>query len=415
MNRIKRFIAVISLTLTVALMAAGCGSTGETTTETTTVKETTAETTQIETTEAETAEADSSAEKDKTDDSDDADEEENEGPFSDRDMEQEVDLADAETITLSDGQDVEITSEGVYVITGDAENVTIKVDAADEKVQIVLDGVNITNSDSPAIYVAAAKKVWVTTTEDSENSLSVTGTFQADGETNLDGVIFAKDDLVLNGLGTLNIDSTDNGIVAKDDLKVTGGTYNVTAADDGFEVQDEILICDGTFTVDAGKDGFHAEDDDDDTKGPITISGGTFVINAAKQGLQATTVLTIDGGTFNITATEGMEATYIQINGGDIYISASDDGLNASANSTAYDVIIEFNGGTTTIVMGAGDTDGVDANGSIIVNGGTIDVTGNSTFDWDVSGTLNGGTVIVNGQQVTELPQSQMGGRGGRK
>lgn len=59
------------------------------------------------------------------------------------------------------------------------------------------------------------------------------------------------------------------------------------------------------------------------------------------------------------------------------------------------------------------DTDGIDANGSIIVNGGTIDVTGNSTFDYDVSAQYNGGTIIVNGTQVNEIPQSMMGGRGG--
>ena len=64
--------------------------------------------------------------------------------------------------------------------------------------------------------------------------------------------------------------------------------------------------------------------------------------------------------------------------------------------------------------MGDGDTDGVDANGSIIVNGGTIDVTAKmSSFDYDVSAEFNGGTIIVNGEEVSEIPQSMMGGPGG--
>ena len=61
--------------------------------------------------------------------------------------------------------------------------------------------------------------------------------------------------------------------------------------------------------------------------------------------------------------------------------------------------------------MGQGDTDGVDANGSIIVNGGTIDVTAQmSSFDYDGTAEFNGGTIIVNGEEVSEIPVSMMGG-----
>ena len=59
--------------------------------------------------------------------------------------------------------------------------------------------------------------------------------------------------------------------------------------------------------------------------------------------------------------------------------------------------------------MGQGDTDAVDSNGDIIINGGTINVTGQSTFDYDGTGTINGGTVICNGEKVTTLPNQMMG------
>ena len=74
--------------------------------------------------------------------------------------------------------------------------------------------------------------------------------------------------------------------------------------------------------------------------------------------------------------------------------------------------MIEINGGNITIKMGQGDTDGVDSNGDIIINGGTINVTGQSTFDYDGTGKINGGTVICNGQEVTTLPNQFMGGEG---
>ena len=111
-----------------------------------------------------------------------------------------------------------------------------------------------------------------------------------------------------------------------------------------------------------------------------------------------------------ISGTEGLEATYVKINGGDISVSASDDGVNAARKSSAYTPAVEINGGTLTIAMGAGDTDGVDANGSLIINGGTISITGQSAFDCDGTVQYNGGVLIVNGQQVDSIPMQQMGG-----
>jgi len=331
--------------------------------------------------------------------------------FTDRDLEQTADLTNATYYTVTSGQDITITEAGVYVISGTATDVTITVEAADDaKVQIVLDGVSITNSDSPAIYVKSADKVFVTTASGSSNALAVTGTFTADGDTNTDAVIFSKDDLTLNGLGTLTIKSTNNGISCKDDLTITGGTYNVTSTEDAFEANDSIAIEGGTFTVNTSKDGFHAENDEDDTVGYVYIGGGTFTINAGDDGIQGTTITQIDGGTIDITSSEGIEGTYVQINGGTIDISASDDGINAAAKSTAYEVVIEINDGDISIAMGSGDTDAVDANGSIYVNGGTIDITGQSAFDYDVTGQLNGGTVTVNGSQITEMTTQMMGG-----
>ena len=335
--------------------------------------------------------------------------------FSDRDLKQTADLADAVYYTVSDGEDIHITAAGVYVLSGSASDVTVYVEAGDEdKVQLVLDGVSIENGDFPCIYVKSADKVFITTAADS--SLSVTGAFAADGDTNTDGVIFSRDDLTLNGTAALTISSTDNGVVCKDDLKVTGGTYVIGAASKCFEANDSIRIADGAFVLDAGTDGLHAENDEDDTLGYIYIRGGDFSIDAGDDGIHGTSVVQIDGGTFEISAGEGIEGTYIQFNDGTIYISSWDDGINGAAKSGAYWPTIEINGGYITVVMASGDTDGIDCNGNLIINGGTVDVTGSSTFDYDGTGQYNGGTLIVNGQQVSALPnQMGMGGaRGGK-
>ena len=331
--------------------------------------------------------------------------------FSDRDLQQEADLTKAVTYAVSDGTDITITKAGVYVLTGTAKNATVTVEAdKEDKVQLVLDGLTITNADAPVIYVKSADKVFVTTSADS--SLSVTGTFAADGDINLDGVIFSKSDLTLNGTGTLTISSSQNGIVGKDDLKITGGTYVVSAEIKAVEANDSIRVADGSLQLTAGTDGLHAENDDDDSKGYIYIGGGNITIQAGDDGLHAATVVQVDDGTITVTAAEGIEGTYIQLNGGAITISARDDGVNAAQKSGAYRATVEINGGEIAVSMGAGDTDGVDSNGDIIVNGGTIRVTGNSTFDYDGSAQYNGGTIIVNGQQIDYIP-NQFGGMGG--
>ena len=338
--------------------------------------------------------------------------------FTNRDLEQEADLADAKTITVASGQDVTISEEGVYVISGTAQDATITVEADDAaKVQLVLDGVSITNTDKPAIYVVSADKVFITTASGSNNELNVTGTINmtTDSGSSVDGAIFAKDDITLNGQGTLTVNSSCNGIVGKDDVKVTGGTYVIKAGGHGIQGKDSVAIADGTFTIDATEDAIHSKNDDDLTLGYVYIADGTFNLTAASDGIRGTSVTQIDGGTFSVSAGEGIEGTYVQLNGGTINVDASDDGINASTKSDAYSPTLEINGRNITVTMAQGDTDALDANGDLLINGGTIDITGPSAFDFDGKGSLTGGTVTVNGQQVTELTSQMMGGgMGGR-
>ena len=283
--------------------------------------------------------------------------------FTDRDLNQTPDRSDAQTVTVSDGDAVTITEAGVYVLSGSAENAQIVVEADDEaKVQLVLDGLTVTNEDAPVIYVKNADKVFVTTA--GENTLAVTGSFTADGDTNTDAVIFSKDDLVLNGTGTLTISSADNGVSCKDDLKVTGGTLVIDCASHGLEANDRALIA---------------------------------------------------GGDITLTAKEGIEATYVLVAGGTMRIAATDDGINATQNTTDYAVCIEITGGDISITMAQGDTDALDSNGAILVSGGTVDITAQFAFDFDTTAQHTGGTITVNGETVDEITESMMmgGGMGG--
>ena len=355
---------------------------------------------------------------------------ESSGTFSTRDLSAEYDeetikvqltgsgaAADSDKVSVT-GSTVTITGAGTYLITGTLDDGSIIVDAdKEDKVQLVLNGVSIHSDSYAAIYVKQADKVFITLADGSQNTLSNGGSFTQLDDNNVDAVIFAKDDITFNGMGSLTVTSpAGHGIVGKDEVTIAGGTYAITSAKCAVRANDSIAIVDGTFTLTAGTDGLHAENDEDDTLGNIYIAGGTFKIDANDDAVHANTLLQIDNGSFAITGAEGLEATYIQINDGDISISASDDGVNATRKSSAYSPTVEITGGTLTVVMGPGDTDGVDSNGDIIITGGTVDVTGQSTFDYDGTATYTGGTIIVNGQQVSSIPNQMMGGgmMGGR-
>lgn len=327
--------------------------------------------------------------------------------FTERDLNQNVNTSDATNYTISDGENITITQVGTYVISGTAKNVTIYVEAGDEdKVQIVLDNAFITNEEMPVIYVKTADKVFITS--NGSNELKVTGTFAKDDSNNLNAVIFSKQDITLNGTGTLNIESPANGITGKDDIKITGGTYNIKVAAVAIRANDSIRIADASLNINSGTDGMHAENSSDDTKGYIFIGGGNINIEATDDCIHGTSVVQIDEGTINLNGDEGIEGTYVQINGGTIKINATGDGINAGSKSESYQVTIEITGGDISIVMASGDTDGIDSNGNIKISGGTINITGNSTFDYDGTATYTGGTIIVNGVKVDGIPKSSI-------
>lgn len=330
--------------------------------------------------------------------------------FTERDLDPSYEEKDAKQLRPGNSCTA-ITEEGVYILSGKYEG-GVTVDAGESaKVQLVLNNAEITNSTGPAIYVKSADKVFITLPEGTTNTLTDSGEeYTQSGEKSIDGVIFADSDLTLNGSGKLTVTAGyKHAIVSKKDLTITGGSYEITSEEKALEGENSIRICGGEFVIKAGDDALHADEENDKDKGFVYISSGSFNIESDDDGIHAVTVLTIDGGTFNITAHEALEATQVIINDGEISISASDDGINAAKKSELYDPKVEINGGNIKIVMGQGDTDAVDSNGSIAVNGGSLNITAQSAFDFETEGKINGGEVTVNGEKITEM-SNQFGG-----
>ena len=179
-----------------------------------------------------------------------------------------VDVAGG-TVTIVDG--------GVYVLSGTLDDGQIVVDVKDdEKVQLVLNGVSITCSDSAAILVRQADKVFITLAGGTENTLANGGEFAEEG---VDAVIWSDEDLTFNGAGTLIIDSpAGDGIDGNDDVKFASGSYVITAAGRGVDANDSIRVAGGDFTVTTQGTAFRADHDSNADLGYIYIWDGSFTI-----------------------------------------------------------------------------------------------------------------------------------------
>ena len=288
------------------------------------------------------------------------------GLFTDRDFRTEYE--DAESITLG-SEDVVINREGSYLLTGTLSDGQIIVDAdKQEKVQLILSDAHITSGTSAPIYVRQADKVFITL--EGENSLTNGGSFEAIDDNNIDAVIFSKEDLTLNGDGSLTITSpAGHGIVSKDELTVTGGVYDITCASHGICGKDNLCIAGGSFTIAAGKDGLHAENSDDAALGFGYIQGGTFTISAEGDGIAASGALDIHGGTFDITTGGGSENGTKQISGGWGQMGGGRGGMGGPGMGGPG---MSFGGETTTEAEDAESIKGIKAGADLTVTGGSF-------------------------------------------
>ena len=192
------------------------------------------------------------------------------------------------------------------------------VDADKEsEIKLVFSGLSVSCSDNAALFVNKADKVTVTLESGSENSLTDGAEYSLDDETsNVDGTVFCRSDLTLNGTGTLNITANyKHGIVCKDDLVITDGVYSVTSVSGGIYGKDSIKINSGSFTISAGSNGIKSDNTEEAGKGYIYINGGTFDIAAGTDGIESRSIISIEGGTFNITTGGGSENASMRSDG----------------------------------------------------------------------------------------------------
>lgn len=212
--------------------------------------------------------------------------------------------ASGDGVTIN-GSVVTITKAGTYILSGTLTDGQIIVEVAkEEKVQLVLNGVDITCSNSAAIYVKSADKVSLTLVKDTVNKVTDGLSYvYADGEDEPNACIFSKDDLSINGEGALQVEGNyNNGIASKNDLKIVSGTISVTALNNGLKGKDSVCIMGGNITIDVDGDGIKSDNEVESENGYVYIYNGTINIDAAEDGIQAITAVTVKNGDITIDA-----------------------------------------------------------------------------------------------------------------
>lgn len=185
------------------------------------------------------------------------------------------------------------------------------------------------------------------------------------------------------------------GIKAESEINISGAAINISSTDDGIHANSDSGV------LETGEDG----------NGIISISGGTITISTGDDGIHADKELNITDGYINVlTSYEGLEAITINISGGQSFIYAADDGINACTGDGSSTPLINITEGYIDVTTGSGDTDGIDSNGSYTQSGGMVFVKGGSSsgqvsgsIDVDGNITITGGTCVALGG-ICETP-----------
>lgn len=250
---------------------------------------------------------------------------------------------------------VTIRKAGTYLLSGTLEEGQLRADAEEgAEIILVFDGFKISNSTDAPLLFESGSSITLVLKDGSKNAVT---DLRSSAEENK-AAIYTKSDLTISGNGTLDVTGTaEDAIHSKTNVTVRGGTINLKAGDDAIHADETLTILDGKVTV--------------------------------------------------LESEEGLEGLVVDIQGGDITVNASDDGLNASDGSgsdkapgqATEGAEIRISGGVLTVKAGG---DGIDSNGDLIISGGTVVVDGpsdggNAPIDYDGKGVISGGTVFVSG------------------
>ena len=320
-----------------------------------------------------------------------------------------IDLENAVRIRMSDtDNEVKIDEPGTYVISGECSDGTVTVKKGTTGVVLVLDSLNLSSSTGAALSInkEAQAKIVISgsvTLTDNENPADENSADAEVAEAYDGAALKAKagSQVYLTGDGTLTINgNAKNGIKVGDTdssfvVDGDGLTVNIFAVNDGINAGADLTLLSGTVNVSAGDDALHAD--------------RILTVGSRETG---------NGPIISATGKECLEATVVNIFGGSVDVSATDDAINATQKDAALTASLNITGGTVN-VQSRGD--GLDCNGNINLLGGTITINsasfgGEAGIDYDGAYYV-ASTVTLNNSSGVSGPdgggmRGDMGGQG---
>lgn len=337
--------------------------------------------------------------------------------------------------------DLKLKGTGTLVVNAAYNNgIATTKDLTIQKLSLKVIAYNNALKGNDSVTITSGTVVAISTNGDGVKTVNT--------DANKNGV--TRGDIVLSG-GSIAVYAAGDGFQAAHTFEMTMGEENSaatvviytgsysgytasnasTTSYKGVKAQNELNILAGSITIESYDDGLHADHGaalDDGTKGlgTINISGGAVTMSvyapenktfggrmgpggwggqqtvSGADGIHADYVLNISGGVINIdSAYEGLEANVINISGGESYVSANDDGVNASSGVTTPQINIT-DGYLDVTVSASSDTDGIDSNGAYTQTGGVVITRGPNNenmaaLDTDGAASVTGGTLIILG------------------
>ena len=308
-----------------------------------------------------------------------------------------VDKTATDTIRINivyNGTSVNVTGDNYGFVTANGADVTVKSSTNSflqlvlsgesndgslliyswRKNGVLLNGLNLTNTDGPAINNQCGKSFYVTSAEGTTNTLTDGATYStapinAKGDTiDQKATLFSEGQIYFNGTGTLNIYSNSrNGVASDDYVTILSSTINIkvdSTGSNGIKTNDGMFIKGGNLNIDVTADGARGIKNDARTE----ISGGTTTIITSG----ACKIETIDGIT-DTTSCAGIKSdSLFTMTAGTLAITSKGDGgkgINCSEN-------IELNGGSMTVKTEGdnkiGKPKAVKSDTGIILRGGNF-------------------------------------------
>ena len=354
------------------------------------------------------------------------------------------------TVLIPDDDRDAVKCAGTLAISGGVIDLTVEGDQSKglNAADVLLTGGTVTIHTSGGVVLEASGSGY---------DPSYCTAIKADNQVLLDG---SQVTIVASGIAGRGISSNGDIVIQSGDLSVTssgnGGTYtNETGVLDAYHgpclnADGDLVLTGGAVTLShsgsAGKGiagdanlaigtpasgptlqvtttgprisiggGEYAEAKAVSVDSLITIDNEQLTIWAADDAIKSKYWIEVNDGLIDITRSlEGIEAPNIFINGGEIHLTSTDDGINAT-----YGVDGEFNDGSNLTINGgwvhlnALTGDGIDSNGNLTIAGGTVLVHGPSAqpeVGLDVNGTflMNGSFTVVSqiNTNMNEVPSN---------